>query len=153
MGIVDAADRKGQGAGHARRAAPLISVMPRAFAHPARNASDTLSRPRTPLHVYRTARLTVRFRPNYRSALLVTPRMPAKASHDPRSRSRSPSRFPPALRSLYALRRFVEDTYKLEFGAAQTTQLSRAITTGAEKGHFVLPKGRFPAVKGNAFLL
>lgn len=39
--------------------------------------------------------------------------------------------------------RFVEETYHLEIGAAQVTQLSRAINTGAEKGVFVLPKGTF----------
>jgi histone H1/5 len=37
--------------------------------------------------------------------------------------------------------RFVEDKYGLEIGNAQNTQLSKAIATGAEKGHFVLPKG------------
>jgi histone H1/5 len=37
--------------------------------------------------------------------------------------------------------RFVESKYKLEIGAAQTTQLAKAITTGAEKGVFILPKG------------
>ena len=39
--------------------------------------------------------------------------------------------------------RFVESKYKLEIGAAQTTQLAKAISTGAEKGVFVLPKGMF----------
>lgn len=38
--------------------------------------------------------------------------------------------------------RFVETQYKLEIGAAQNTQLSKAIATGAEKGTFVLPKGK-----------
>jgi hypothetical protein len=37
--------------------------------------------------------------------------------------------------------RFVESRYKLEIGAAQNTQLAKAISTGAEKGTFVLPKG------------
>ena len=37
--------------------------------------------------------------------------------------------------------RLVEETYHLDIGAAQVTQLSRAINTGAEKGVFVLPKG------------
>ena len=44
------------------------------------------------------------------------------------------------------LYRYVEETYKLEMGNAQVTQLSKAITNGAEKGVFVLPKGRFPAL-------
>ncbi len=35
--------------------------------------------------------------------------------------------------------------YNLEIGNAQITQLSKAITSGAEKGFFVLPKGAFPA--------
>jgi histone H1/5 len=37
--------------------------------------------------------------------------------------------------------RFVEETYKLEMGNAQNTQLSKAITVGSEKGVFHLPKG------------
>ena len=37
--------------------------------------------------------------------------------------------------------RYVETKYKLEIGAAQNTQLAKAISTGAEKGIFVLPKG------------
>ena len=37
--------------------------------------------------------------------------------------------------------KYVETKYKLEIGAAQNTQLSKAISTGAEKGVFVLPKG------------
>lgn len=41
------------------------------------------------------------------------------------------------------LYRYVESTYKLEIGAAQNTQLAKAIATGAEKGTFVLPKGAY----------
>jgi histone H1/5 len=37
--------------------------------------------------------------------------------------------------------RYVESKYKLEIGAAQNTQLAKAISTGAEKGTFLLPKG------------
>jgi len=37
--------------------------------------------------------------------------------------------------------RFVESKYKLEIGAAQNTQLSKALGTGSDKGVFVLPKG------------
>ena len=37
--------------------------------------------------------------------------------------------------------RFVETTYGLELGPAQVTQLNRAISSGAEKGTFYLPKG------------
>lgn len=37
--------------------------------------------------------------------------------------------------------RYVETEYKLEIGAAQNTQLSKALGTGTEKGIFVLPKG------------
>ena len=37
--------------------------------------------------------------------------------------------------------RYVEETYQLEMGNAQITQLSRAIAVGAEKGVFSLPKG------------
>lgn len=39
--------------------------------------------------------------------------------------------------------RYVEETYRLEMGNAQVTQLSKAILTGADKGIFVLPKGGF----------
>ena len=38
--------------------------------------------------------------------------------------------------------RYVEETYKLDIGNAQITQLSKAITSGADKGVFVLPKGK-----------
>lgn len=37
--------------------------------------------------------------------------------------------------------RFVEETYKLEMGNAQNTQLGKAIAVGSEKGVFHLPKG------------
>lgn len=37
--------------------------------------------------------------------------------------------------------RFVETIYNLELGPAQVTQLNRAISNGAEKGTFYLPKG------------
>ena len=43
--------------------------------------------------------------------------------------------------SLVKTYRYVEKKYKLEIGAAQTTQLSKAITSGTDKGVFVLPKG------------
>jgi hypothetical protein len=45
--------------------------------------------------------------------------------------------------------RYVEYKYKLEIGAAQTTQLSKAITNGADKGVFVLPKGTYAFESGN----
>ncbi|KAF7967659.1 hypothetical protein HWV62_33583 [Athelia sp. TMB] len=45
------------------------------------------------------------------------------------------------------IKKFVESTYKLEIGAAQNTQLSKAIATGAEKGTFSLPKGASGKVK------
>jgi hypothetical protein len=37
--------------------------------------------------------------------------------------------------------RFVEATYDLELGPAQVTQLNKAISNGADKGTFYLPKG------------
>lgn len=37
--------------------------------------------------------------------------------------------------------RFVETKYNLEIGAAQISQLSKALGSGSEKGIFVLPKG------------
>ncbi|KAF5324855.1 hypothetical protein D9611_004278 [Ephemerocybe angulata] len=45
------------------------------------------------------------------------------------------------------IKKYVEEKYKIQFGAAQTTQLSRAIANGAEKGTFVLPKGPSGRVK------
>jgi hypothetical protein len=39
--------------------------------------------------------------------------------------------------------RFVEEKYGLELGAAQTTQLSKAIARGEETNDFVLPKGEY----------
>ncbi|KAM5542596.1 hypothetical protein V8D89_003557 [Ganoderma adspersum] len=45
------------------------------------------------------------------------------------------------------IKKFVEDNYKLDIGNAQITQLSKAITSGAEKGVFVLPKGPSGRVK------
>lgn len=44
---------------------------------------------------------------------------------------------------MHDLCRFVEEKYKLEIGAAQTTQLSKAIARGEELGEFVLPKGQY----------
>ena len=39
------------------------------------------------------------------------------------------------------VRRFVETTYSLDLGPAQVTQLNKAISNGADKGTFYLPKG------------
>lgn len=75
-----------------------------------------------------------------RNALLSTLTTLALESHA--RKSRSMWRF--SCNVLYVLTvglRFVETKYKLEIGAAQTTQLSKAIINGAEKGVFVLPKG------------
>ncbi|KIM49453.1 hypothetical protein M413DRAFT_21676 [Hebeloma cylindrosporum] len=45
------------------------------------------------------------------------------------------------------IKKFVEKKYKLEIGAAQNTQLSKAINSGSDKGVFVLPKGLSGRVK------
>lgn len=45
------------------------------------------------------------------------------------------------LQFLHMILRYVETKYKLTIGPAQSTQLAKAITTGAEKGVFALPKG------------
>jgi len=45
------------------------------------------------------------------------------------------------------IKKYVETKYKLEIGAAQSTQLAKAISTGAERGIFVLPKGPSGRVK------
>ncbi|KAI8999018.1 hypothetical protein BD414DRAFT_476739 [Trametes punicea] len=45
------------------------------------------------------------------------------------------------------IKKYVEEKYGLELGAAQITQLSKAINHGAEKGIFVLPKGPSGRVK------
>lgn len=46
---------------------------------------------------------------------------------------------------------FVETKYKVELNAATNTQLSKAIISGAEKGVFVLPKGKLN--RSNIFLV
>ncbi|KAG6841679.1 hypothetical protein C0991_008317 [Blastosporella zonata] len=55
----------------------------------------------------------------------------------------------PVMPWLFALgrRAYVEDTYKLEIGPAQNTQLSKTLATWSEKGVFVLPKGPSGRVK------
>jgi histone H1/5 len=45
------------------------------------------------------------------------------------------------------MHRFVETQYKLDIGAAQTTQLSKALSSGAEKGIFTFPKGMLIKVR------
>jgi hypothetical protein len=42
---------------------------------------------------------------------------------------------------------FIEEKYKLEMTGLQTSQLNRAISTGAEEGIFSLPKGPSGKVK------
>ncbi|KAJ7868410.1 hypothetical protein B0H14DRAFT_3861560 [Mycena olivaceomarginata] len=45
------------------------------------------------------------------------------------------------------IKKFVEMKYKLSIGAAQNTQLSKALTAGSEKNIFVFPKGPSGRVK------
>ncbi|KAJ7063114.1 hypothetical protein C8F01DRAFT_1209479 [Mycena amicta] len=45
------------------------------------------------------------------------------------------------------IKKFIESKYKVEFNAAHASQLSRAITTGSERGTFTLPKGPSGKVK------
>ncbi|KAF8352300.1 hypothetical protein F5887DRAFT_1171926 [Amanita rubescens] len=45
------------------------------------------------------------------------------------------------------IKKFVEQTYKMEMTPAQNAQLSKALGTGSEKGVFVLPKGPSGRVK------
>ncbi|THH09368.1 hypothetical protein EW145_g2071 [Phellinidium pouzarii] len=45
------------------------------------------------------------------------------------------------------IKKYVETKYKLQIGAAQTSQLNRAIASGAEKRTFFLPKGPSGKVK------
>lgn len=45
------------------------------------------------------------------------------------------------------IKKFVESKYRIELNAAASSQLNRAITTGSEKGTFVLPKGPSGKVK------
>ncbi|KAJ7482079.1 hypothetical protein B0H11DRAFT_2232674 [Mycena galericulata] len=45
------------------------------------------------------------------------------------------------------IKKFVEMKYKLSIGAAQSTQLSKALAAGSEKNIFVLPKGPSGRVK------
>ena len=48
-----------------------------------------------------------------------------------------------SVRKLTRVCRYVESEYQLEIGAAQATQLSKAIASGEMKGIFVLPKGLY----------
>lgn len=62
----------------------------------------------------------------------------------PKSRSMSfahPLHIPSFIYLTNVVIRFVEATYNLELGPAQVTQLNKAISNGAEKGTFYLPKG------------
>ena len=60
---------------------------------------------------------------------------------DPKSRS-SPFEHPAhSIHSMNMVHRFVEANYNLELGPAQVTQLNKAISNGADKGTFYLPKG------------
>ena len=62
----------------------------------------------------------------------------------PKSRSSSfdhPSHVPSFICLTNAAHRFVETTYNLDLGPAQVTQLNKAISNGADKGTFYLPKG------------
>ncbi|CAK5279601.1 unnamed protein product [Mycena citricolor] len=45
------------------------------------------------------------------------------------------------------IKKFVESKYKVEVNAAAASQLNRAITSGSERGQFVLPKGPSGKVK------
>ncbi|KAH7930870.1 hypothetical protein BV22DRAFT_1028037 [Leucogyrophana mollusca] len=45
------------------------------------------------------------------------------------------------------LKKFVESKYHLPMNSSSASQLNRAITQGAEKGHFILPKGPSGKVK------
>jgi hypothetical protein len=75
-----------------------------------------------------------------RSVLSLTLMTPALVSPALKSRSVHHS-FCRRMMLFITANRFVESRYKLEIGAAQNTQLAKAISTGAEKGTFVLPKG------------
>ena len=84
------------------------------------------------------------FWPVSRSALQKIARTRELVFLGPRSRSallkhlaHTPTFFNPT----NLVRRFVEATYNLELGPAQVTQLNRAISNGAERGTFYLPKG------------
>jgi len=65
-------------------------------------------------------------------------------SPGPKSKSSSfkhPSHVPSFIRLTNMFPRFVETTYNLDLGPAQVTQLNKAISNGADKGTFYLPKG------------
>lgn len=47
----------------------------------------------------------------------------------------------------FPLPQFVESKYHIEVNATTASQLNRAITSGAEKGTFVLPKGAYACVR------
>lgn len=55
--------------------------------------------------------------------------------------TKHPVHIPSSIYPLTVIHRFVETTYNLELGPAQVTQLNKAISNGADKGTFYLPKG------------
>jgi len=73
----------------------------------------------------------------------------------PKSRSPSfkyPSHVPSFICLTNMVHRFVETTYNLDLGPAQVTQLNKAISNGADKGTFYLPKG-MPVTASIEYLL
>jgi hypothetical protein len=60
----------------------------------------------------------------------------------PAPRSKGEYKYPGVTEECSRCLRFVEEKYKIALDNSQLTHLSKAITTGAEKGTFVLPKGK-----------
>lgn len=55
--------------------------------------------------------------------------------------------------SLTPSSQFVESKYKVELNASTASQLNRAITSGSERGTFVLPKGTGPYLSSSLIFL
>lgn len=134
------APKRGRAQGKARPRAPLsvvivppVSVNPQSIRHTSTTSEMLFLWPLLKICVF------------YRSVSLLTLAMPDPVFPALRSRS---AFFPRTFPSYFGTNqgcRFVEETYKLEIGNAQTSQLSKAITSGVEKNIFVLPKGMFPS--------
>ena len=87
--------------------------------------------------------------PVSRSALQPIAMMRELVSLGPKLRSALlylPAHVPYLIHLTNIVHRFVETTYNLDLGPAQVTQLNKAISNGAEKGTFYLPKGTPVAV-------
>ena len=102
-----------------------------------------------------SVRLT-RFGPVSRSALRLIARTRELVFPGLKSRSASFKHLvhlPYFVHLIIMMHRFVETNYNLDLGPAQVTQLNKAISNGADKGTFFLPKGMRMAASAGPLLI